>query len=347
MISYGPFTITLGQTTQESLPGSSAAAAAVRFYNLSPYTLLVTVAGQTMPIAAESRDIVIIDPGWQWDGSFTAVPQDDLNLMSPVSFVLRLVVFGAGETIPGTDPATFTHTIGGGVTGVAATEVVNTGNSPGTIMVQGSSNGSAGSLTEYNDGSGSRQLYDAGNFVTVESYTNGTGLAEAAAQYGVPSDLAVAKYYGDATVRNLSFQDITSVNGTTTAGPLSVPVGTPTIRQHITTTGLQVVYTESAPITGLYRIFASFKKKNATSSAVTFEFTYTDPDDASVNTIHFSADIAGTYTNFAGSTTVGAAVAHCFACQFPATVGTTISASFNDPTGTPNDFISVTVEALL
>lgn len=277
------------------------------------------------------------------DQTISWAQQSILNISPPNSQVYGEVYF-AYEDISEVFPASVIRAVVG-VTNVA-TQVINTGNGAEAIVVQATNINNGGSLTEFNDGSGSRKILDAGNVVTIEFFTAGTNLAEAVAAYGTPTDLTMTTFNGEGNFDGVSLNSIKSMNGTTAAGPLWVPVQT-SIRQHITSTGLTNIISFSAPITGLYRISANFNKRNATSAAVTFEFTYTDPDDSSSHTIHLSADIAGTYTNFAGSTTVGSAVAHCFVVEFPATVSTTISCQYNDPSGTPNDFVSAVIECLL
>jgi hypothetical protein len=228
---------------------------------------------------------------------------------------------------------------------IVASNLINIGNSPGTQIIQGSSSPGEGSISLFNDGSGTVKLYDSGSSLNAISLTNGTNITEAVAIFGNSSDLNMTNFYGDATLNNLSFENVTSINGVNVTGIWAI-VGN-TNRQHITTTGLQTILTFNAPITGIYRASGYFNKVNATSSDITFQITYTDPDDATLHTTRFSCDISGTYTNLRGSTGVVNVAETCFTEKFAATIATAITISWNDPSGTPNDYISADVEVLL
>lgn len=186
-------TVTQNVRQDVELPGATQALAAIRLYNFSPMTLRITIAGQTPIIPAEMRDIILIDPEWYWDGTFSILPVLDLNQNLGISSTVYIVGYGAGEQIPGSDPAPMTRTVSSTLT---ATSVVNTGNPPSTPELTGNASGTTGQIIIYNDGSRTTELQNQGGAAIVEQYINGVGVGLASMLLGLQSNQAILTIWG-------------------------------------------------------------------------------------------------------------------------------------------------------
>lgn len=268
--------------------------------------------------------------------------QATLPFSVPVSQVYA-ESFTTGEEIPEVFPASLVRGVIGSMS--IASEVSNTGNSPGTPIVVSNSSPGAGSWALNNDGSGTEHLLDAGNFVSVINLVNGTNIAAALAAFGTPTDLTMTTFNGVGNFGNTTIGALVSAGGIATIGHwVSVFHAT---RKHITTNGLQNICGGAAPLTGLYRVNGYIQKSNATASALTLQATWEDPDDSTAHGQAFAVDVGGTYTALRGVATFTATVLPCFPFTFAALTGQNVLIQYNDPSGTPNDNVSADIEVFV
>lgn len=141
------------------------------------------------------------------------------------------------------------------------------------------------------------------------------------------------------------------IAGVATAGQYGVPVvASATTRQLVSATGATTVLSITPTNTGLYRVSAFVDIRNGTSgNNVSLQVTYYDPDKPGGSSdFTYFVGFVGTpaFTVMNG----GSAFNNNGWCTFPITImhtgGKTLTVTYNDPTNTPNDHVSVVVEAL-
>jgi hypothetical protein len=143
---------------------------------------------------------------------------------------------------------------------------------------------------------------------------------------------------------------ITNVGGQATAGTLGVPlIVAQALDVHVTTTTNQTILTFNVPVTGMYRANGHLSLNNGSSpQTILFGPSYTDP--------HLGTPIAYFSSNYAVATAPLMDGANNIVCSFVsiptqsitiyAKGGTTISIKYQDPGGTPNDYVSAVIERL-
>ena len=139
---------------------------------------------------------------------------------------------------------------------------------------------------------------------------------------------------------------VAQVAGQATAGSFGMPMIVAQVsRVHVTATTVQTILTYNIPVNGLYEASAGFFYGNPTQENVKFFWTFTD-----------SSGIAGAINNFylpgagvlGGGTPVGGGSNQDFNLvggSFHANVGT-LTVTYQDPGGTPNDTVSFQLRRL-
>jgi hypothetical protein len=259
---------------------------------------------------------------------------------APVS-LLKSTYYLPGQTPPlrailGNSP------IGGAVVNLTANNLINQGNPAGTNMVQGSSSPAAGSIIINNDGSGSRSLISNGVTEVLESWTEGTGLTEAAVVYGASTDYQATNFFGEF---NGYIKSLNGVATTQAQGGNGVPAGfTILLESHVTATSIQTLFNVTITQGGLYRFSGYITMGNNLAEPVTYKVAWQDLlytghtttfiDNANQKPLNGANNIGPTDTIPLVTFTV------------LATAGGNLTVTYQDPAGTPNDFVSLYIEYL-
>lgn len=165
---------------------------------------------------------------------------------------------------------------------------------------------------------------------------------------GVEHDWLTCDGFGNAQVTNA----VGSVAGLGTSGAYGVPVVCGAVaRQVVVTTGSTLIISATPSVNTVYRISAFVRINNGTSgNLVSFLVTFWDPDKpgGTSDTATFQAWVGtsplkvfdGSSTSFLNNyyTCVPITVMH--------TAGKAMTVTYNDPTNTPNDHVTVVAEAM-
>ena len=132
MLSQGPYTLTLGQTTELAQPSTSARFVAAVLSNTSPYDCAVDINGPQQWLKAWSSDLYLIDPG----ANILVTPE--YSTASAAGNVLTVTWYGPTDKVTGTYPVSLTaQAVAATIAGTLA--VVQEGRSLGQITPTGSS----------------------------------------------------------------------------------------------------------------------------------------------------------------------------------------------------------------
>ena len=140
--------------------------------------------------------------------------------------------------------------------------------------------------------------------------------------------------------------NIAQVNLQPTVGSLGVPViVAQAINSHVTTTGSHAILSFTPSATGLYRVSGSGSYGNNTVQSIAIQVQYHDPNLATP-TMNFYELGRGLFLNGASATLSPNTSLALAPMTIYAASGSAISCFYNDPPGTPNDFISFVIERL-
>ena len=143
---------------------------------------------------------------------------------------------------------------------------------------------------------------------------------------------------------------IVTLGGQVSVGSFGVPViVAQAIQQHVAAVGNVNVLTFTCSATGLYRVSGHIHWSNGSNSAVVASATFTDPNGAAYNNfLATTASGSATVTLLSGSNTfiAGAESMPLLPLTSMASSGASIICKFNDPSGTPNDFVTYIIERL-
>ncbi|HLZ21122.1 MAG TPA: hypothetical protein VKQ30_03235 [Ktedonobacterales bacterium] len=145
------------------------------------------------------------------------------------------------------------------------------------------------------------------------------------------------------------FGAISSLNGIATAtNTPGVPVQVAaTIRQHITATTLTTVLTYTPSVTGVFRLSGYLFVNNGTSpNVLTFRVNFYDPDQGGAANENLWTINGSVSQAFNGTTSFGNGRYTLVSYTFPAAANQPITVSYQDPTNTPSDFVTVMLEQL-
>ena len=138
-----------------------------------------------------------------------------------------------------------------------------------------------------------------------------------------------------------------TIGGQASAGSFGVaPVVAQAVGVHVTATTLQTILTYTPAVSGRYRISGSFYMGNSANELITFGLSLTQLNGGTIGGQHFI--LPGSTTSLDGSATT---VGHGFEWSVQPYIYSVansgpITISYQDPAGTPNDFVNVYIERL-
>lgn len=186
----------------------------------------------------------------------------------------------------------------------------------------------------------------AGSAACSISATSKT-LLDAAGNITAPAALTTV---GNVTAGGtLAAASLTSLGGQATAGSFGAPVIVAQIVDYnMTTNALLNILVYAVTTTGHYRVSATVTPQNATSpQGVSCLVHWTDPHTNTTNGEPFVTLNSGVVTALSGSNnlpTTGGIAYPLMPLVVHAKAGANLTVSYNDPGGTPNDFISAFIE---
>lgn len=326
--------VTISSTTggTVTIPNAPAQVIALDLYNASPIDLQVLgLPNGPFWLMMNHGMVVYTRPGPLGTLTFKAAQVPNVSSSPTSSVLITGYVAGDMPPAPGTYYIGRLNNIGNGGTIVTSTAVLQ-----GTGQSQG--------LTEQDVTiglqSGGPNLYPA---------TQGEGLYLSSNANGTPSKSIHIRQDGNL---DLFLASVVFYNGSSPlAGQGLVPIVAAAQDFQVTTTGLKTVLTFTVGANnGLFRINWSAKVSNAVSgNAITAQVGFFDTSGGG-HTVFLNAVGGGGANNtlgFIGSNSIANSWYPGLSEMIGCKAGTTITISYNDPTNTPNDFVSAVIEQLL